>query len=202
MAGILKAPVASSTYDEELSIPPIERPLGLDIVEEVAKRRFERRCGGFRWVALIGWEPGYRLLRYPAIAGFVAMNLQFSALSRRVKDLELRLGVTLFHRYPGGVRVTAAGDCFLAKIRRILKDLDDTLQGLESAGHGDSHSRFYASIIPSSNLMLHYRSARETAAPSERLILGHERRQHGRSYIWPDLLAAGLTVEKFVASRL
>ncbi|MGX5832303.1 hypothetical protein ACWGS8_33710, partial [Mesorhizobium sp. 43Arga] len=49
-----------------------------------------------------------------------------------------RLGVTLFHRYPGGVRVTAAGDCFLTKIRRILKDLDDTLQGLESAGHGDS----------------------------------------------------------------
>ncbi|MGX5829329.1 LysR family transcriptional regulator [Mesorhizobium sp. 43Arga] len=54
------------------------------------------------------------------------LRVHHSALSRRVKDLELRLGVTLFHRYPGGVRVTAAGDCFLTKIRRILKDLDDT----------------------------------------------------------------------------
>ncbi|WP_156941727.1 hypothetical protein [Mesorhizobium sp. WSM2561] len=45
--------------------------------------------------------------------------------------------MTLFERHPGGVRVTAAGDCFLTKIRHILKDLDDTLQGLESASHSD-----------------------------------------------------------------
>ncbi|WP_084647013.1 LysR family transcriptional regulator [Mesorhizobium sp. WSM2561] len=65
------------------------------------------------------------------------LRIHHSALSRRIKDLELRLGVTLFERHPGGVRVTAAGDCFLTNIRRILKDLDDALQGLESAGHGD-----------------------------------------------------------------
>ncbi|MEI9413243.1 LysR family transcriptional regulator [Mesorhizobium salmacidum] len=65
------------------------------------------------------------------------LRVHHSALSRRVKDLELRLGVTLFHRYPSGVRVTAVGDRFLTKIRRILKDLDDTLQGLETAGHSD-----------------------------------------------------------------
>ncbi|MGX9576953.1 LysR family transcriptional regulator [Mesorhizobium sp. f-mel] len=65
------------------------------------------------------------------------LRIHHSALSRRIKDFELRLGVTLFERHPGGVRVTAAGDCFLTNIRRILKDLDDALQGLESAGHGD-----------------------------------------------------------------
>ncbi|MGX9182063.1 LysR family transcriptional regulator [Mesorhizobium sp. BHbdii] len=66
------------------------------------------------------------------------LRIHHSALSRRIKDLELRLGVTLFERHPGGVRATVAGQTFLAKIRHILKDLDDTLQGLESAGHGDS----------------------------------------------------------------
>ncbi|KAA3447964.1 hypothetical protein C7I87_23700 [Mesorhizobium sp. SARCC-RB16n] len=65
------------------------------------------------------------------------LGIHHSALSRRIKDLELRLGVTLFDRHPGGVRATAVSACFLAKIRHILKDLDDTLQGVESAGHSD-----------------------------------------------------------------
>ncbi|MEI9414180.1 LysR family transcriptional regulator [Mesorhizobium sp. Cs1321R2N1] len=61
------------------------------------------------------------------------LRIHHSALSRRIKDLELRLGVTLFERQPGGVKATASGKTFLAKIRRILKDLDDTLQGIETA---------------------------------------------------------------------
>ncbi|MEI9401990.1 LysR family transcriptional regulator [Mesorhizobium argentiipisi] len=61
------------------------------------------------------------------------LRIHHSALSRRIKDLELRLGVTLFERHPGGVKATASGETFLAKIRRILKDLDDTLQGIEPA---------------------------------------------------------------------
>ncbi|MGX9120932.1 LysR family transcriptional regulator [Mesorhizobium sp. BHbsci] len=65
------------------------------------------------------------------------LRIHHSALSRRIKDLELRLDVTLFERHPGGVRVTAAGDCFLTNIRRILKDLDDTFEGLESTSHDD-----------------------------------------------------------------
>ncbi|WP_084508298.1 LysR family transcriptional regulator [Mesorhizobium sp. WSM3224] len=69
------------------------------------------------------------------------LRIHHSALSRRIKDLELRLGVTLFERHPGGVRATAAGVTFLAKIRRILKDLDDTLQEIEPADPAKSEER-------------------------------------------------------------
>ncbi|MEI9426222.1 LysR family transcriptional regulator [Mesorhizobium sp. Cs1299R1N3] len=66
------------------------------------------------------------------------LRIHHSALSRRIKDLELRLGVTLFERHPGGVRATAPGKTFLAKIRNILKELDDTLQGIEPADSAKS----------------------------------------------------------------
>ncbi|TPK95321.1 MULTISPECIES: LysR family transcriptional regulator [unclassified Mesorhizobium] len=66
------------------------------------------------------------------------LRIHHSALSRRVKHLELILGVTLLERHPGGVRATAAGQRFLAKLRCILKDLDDILRQIEPAGHGNS----------------------------------------------------------------
>ncbi|MGX5850581.1 LysR family transcriptional regulator [Mesorhizobium sp. PL10] len=64
------------------------------------------------------------------------LRIHHSALSRRIKDLELTLGVTLFQRHPSGVKTTVGGEWFLANIRRILKDLDDTLASLEAAGLG------------------------------------------------------------------
>ncbi|MER8499416.1 LysR family transcriptional regulator [Mesorhizobium sp. M1142] len=66
------------------------------------------------------------------------LGIHHSALSRRIRDLELALGVILFERHPGGVRATVAGDRFLATIRRILKDLDDALTRVEAAEPGRS----------------------------------------------------------------
>jgi DNA-binding transcriptional LysR family regulator len=43
------------------------------------------------------------------------------ALSKQVRDLETELGVTLFHRLPRGVRLTPAGEAFLAEARSTLE---------------------------------------------------------------------------------
>lgn len=66
------------------------------------------------------------------------LRIHHSALSRRIRHLELMLGVALFERHPGGVKATAAGEHFLANIRRILNDLEDVLERVEAAGPGNS----------------------------------------------------------------
>lgn len=51
-----------------------------------------------------------------------ALHIASSALNRRVLDLEQELGTPLFERLPRGVRATAAGELFLAYVRRTLKE--------------------------------------------------------------------------------
>jgi DNA-binding transcriptional LysR family regulator len=53
------------------------------------------------------------------------------ALSKQVHNLETELGVTLFHRLPRGVRLTPAGEAFLAHARTTL----------EAAGHAVTSAR-------------------------------------------------------------
>jgi DNA-binding transcriptional LysR family regulator len=60
------------------------------------------------------------------------------ALSHQIKLLELELGVDLFERSRGGVRLTEAGETFLVRARRALAEVDAAraeiaaLQGLKS----------------------------------------------------------------------
>lgn len=65
-----------------------------------------------------------------------ALHIASSALNRRILDLEADVGSPLFERLPRGVRATAAGELFLAYVRRSLKELRlveaqiDDLRGL------------------------------------------------------------------------
>lgn len=72
------------------------------------------------------------------LAASLRLNMHHTALSRRVRDLELTLGVALFDRHPGGVRPTAAGERLLANLRRVLTDLDGTLSMVDSSRHGNA----------------------------------------------------------------
>jgi DNA-binding transcriptional LysR family regulator len=65
------------------------------------------------------------------------LNMHQTALSRRVRGLELTLGVTLFDRHPSGVRPTIAGQPFLAHLRRVLADLEGALSMVETIRDGD-----------------------------------------------------------------
>jgi DNA-binding transcriptional LysR family regulator len=56
-----------------------------------------------------------------------------SAISKRISDIEQRLGVTLLRRHASGVEITAAGAAFLRHARRILQEsnqLEGELRGL------------------------------------------------------------------------
>jgi DNA-binding transcriptional LysR family regulator len=52
-----------------------------------------------------------------------ALNVASSALNRRILDLESDLGAALFERLPRGVRLTAAGEVFLAYTRQAISEL-------------------------------------------------------------------------------
>ena len=52
-----------------------------------------------------------------------ALNVASSALNRQILDLELDFGAALFERLPRGVRLTAAGEVFLAYARQAISEL-------------------------------------------------------------------------------
>lgn len=52
-----------------------------------------------------------------------ALNVASSALNRQILDLETDLGTALFERLPRGVRLTAAGEVFLAYARQAISEL-------------------------------------------------------------------------------
>jgi DNA-binding transcriptional LysR family regulator len=52
-----------------------------------------------------------------------ALNVASSALNRRILDLELDLATALFERLPRGVRLTSAGEVFLAYARQAISEL-------------------------------------------------------------------------------
>jgi len=53
-----------------------------------------------------------------------ALHIVSSALNRRILDLEEELGSPLFERLPRGVRPTAAGELYLAYVRRSIRELE------------------------------------------------------------------------------
>lgn len=54
----------------------------------------------------------------------LALGIQESAISRRVRDLEDELGASLFHRHNGGVCLTVAGQRFVSHARKGLQQID------------------------------------------------------------------------------
>ena len=57
------------------------------------------------------------------------LRIRQSTVSRRVRSLEDTLGVSLFERFSGGVRVTAAGARFFDRARYALVQLDQANAG-------------------------------------------------------------------------
>jgi DNA-binding transcriptional LysR family regulator len=61
-----------------------------------------------------------------------------SRLSRCVRQLEERIGMTVFERRSGGVRATQAGRDFLHTARSILEQMDTLMASAHSAGRGET----------------------------------------------------------------
>ena len=63
-----------------------------------------------------------------------ALGVQQSTVSRRVRQLEEELGVSLFERHRARVRVTNAGAAFLKQAREALNQLEHAVRTAGAAG--------------------------------------------------------------------
>lgn len=74
---------------------------------------------------------------YPSFRQAAArLDVRQSVLSRRIRALEDELGVSLFQRDKSGVRLTLAGQRFLARAKSNLADLEDMVKAARNAGRG------------------------------------------------------------------
>ncbi len=67
-----------------------------------------------------------------------ALNIKQSALSRRIRQLEEQLGVSLFERSSGGVRLTPAGTSMAHAARRLFEEIDHMVKASQLADRGEA----------------------------------------------------------------
>lgn len=67
-----------------------------------------------------------------------ALNIRQSTLSRRLRDLEGRLGAELFERTNGGTHPTIVGKEFLETARRIVEETDAAFARLKAMSSGQA----------------------------------------------------------------
>lgn len=68
----------------------------------------------------------------------VALAVQESSISRRIRDLEDRLGASLFQRHNGGVSLTLAGHRFLREALTAMKHLGDGAKDVGAIGRAEN----------------------------------------------------------------
>ncbi|OQM76729.1 LysR family transcriptional regulator [Manganibacter manganicus] len=66
-----------------------------------------------------------------------ALDVQESAISRRIRDLEDNIGASLFHRHSAGVRLTIAGEKFLPRAREIVRHIGESGADVGAVGRGE-----------------------------------------------------------------
>lgn len=67
----------------------------------------------------------------------VALHIQESAVSRRVRDLEDHLGASLFQRHNGGVFLTLAGKRFVRHARKALRQIEHGTRDVATIGRSE-----------------------------------------------------------------
>jgi DNA-binding transcriptional LysR family regulator len=100
------------------------------------------------------------------------LHLSQPAISRRIELLERELGAPLFDRFPGGIRLTQAGESFLPCAQQVLSAMEDgkaAVHVLEEEAQG-TLTLVLVGTLASTHLTSHLQAFRE-AYPRVRLLL-------------------------------
>lgn len=78
-------------------------------------------------------ETFVRVMQAGGITGAARrLNVTKSVVSKRIRDLEVALAVQLFHRTPGQLQPTEAGEAFYERIAPLLNEIHETAEGMAS----------------------------------------------------------------------
>jgi DNA-binding transcriptional LysR family regulator len=107
-----------------------------------------------------------------------ALNITQPTLSKRIRELENRLGVLLFERTTGGVHLTAQGEDVLAVAKRVLTDIDGMENYAKATKAGDAgHLRigFYTALAgPLRDTVVSFgQQPRNSTSISSRMIVSY-----------------------------
>ena len=116
-----------------------------------------------RYFVAVGEEQHY---------GRAAQRLRIAqpALSRQIQDLEEEVGFKLFDRLPRGVKISAAGKCFMEDARRVLQQVNQAAERAKRVAAGQTgtlrvgfvESISWHGVVPDS-----FRQFREQAPDAE-----------------------------------
>lgn len=128
------------------------------------------------------------------------VNLKQSTLSRKVKDLEIRIGVKLFERTTRGAEVTENGKVVIEQARRIITDVDNLLTTSHNVSYG-LQGRLavgYCSSLTSGNLKLAFFDylTRFTDVQFDGIEKGPEQLLHGLQSQTMDVAIAPIGLEE------
>lgn len=84
-----------------------------------------------------------------------AFNVQQSVVSRHIRNLEETIGVSIFERVSGGIRLTLAGKRFLEHSEVVLAEFDRAVKTAALAGCGDEGEITLGVEAPLSEAFLH-----------------------------------------------
>lgn len=96
-----------------------------EVSEMVERRRDKLQAFGLRHLRYVIAAADNGSFRKAAIA----IGVQESAISRRIRDLEDEIGAALFIRSSSGVKLTHAGQLFIARARRALNQINYAATG-------------------------------------------------------------------------
>ncbi len=98
------------------------------------------------------------------------LNVEQSAVSRRIRQLEDEIGVSLFERSARGVRLTPAGTTFLAGARRALTELANTATNAASAGRGEvGELSIGFLVVPPAGMLIDILATFQTSHPETKI---------------------------------
>lgn len=109
------------------------------------------------------------------------LNVQLSSVSRRIRDLEDALGVSLFDRHQGDVRLTEAGARFRSDLRPVFSRLDNALWRARATGRVEK-GRVRSGILASLASGFFNRVLSQWLAEHPRIAL--DRRLSVKSCVW------------------
>ena len=126
------------------------------------------------------------------------LNLDQSALSRRIKELEARMGVRLFQRTTRDVRLTEAGQAFYERNLRLIDSLRDSISLAQRTASGASGRLRvgYTSFAAIVDMPRHVRAFRETF-PRVSVELLYSSTQAQKVELARDMLDVGFIIGPF-----
>jgi DNA-binding transcriptional LysR family regulator len=78
-----------------------------------------------------------------------ALNVRQSTLSRRLREMEVKIGAQLFERTNGGTHTTWAGREFLASAQRIIAETESAVRTLRTRTRGETGRIYTSALSPS-----------------------------------------------------